>query len=332
MPINGILSTRHRVQSNNLARVRLETMLEVINVSVSSEQSLETLGTKPKFWFKDDKLGQCLCKIVRPNTGEDWSEVLSAGIASAIALPHAEYHLANYDGKRAVVSPSVVQKNDALLLGNELLVRIAETYDVGAARFHQTAHTVNLVFTALESIALLKFPAGWLAPPIIKTPPELFVGYLALDALVGNTDRHHENWGIIATLERPSAVLRLAPTFDHASSLGCHELDARKAERLRSNDKNFSCEAYAARARSCFFRDPADNRPMGPVEAFVEASNRHRTAARHWIERVAAVTDEHIAILLNEVPEDRLSTISREFATRLLQENRRRILGVGQSL
>lgn len=40
-----------------------------------------------------------------------------------------------------------------------------------------------------------------------------------LDALVANLDRHHENWGIVVD---PSGLLptELAPTFDHASSLG----------------------------------------------------------------------------------------------------------------
>jgi hypothetical protein len=33
-----------------------------------------------------------------------------------------------------------------------------------------------------------------------------------------------------------------------------------------------------------------------------------------------------------QVPTDRLSTVSRQFATRLLLENRRRIMAVGESL
>jgi hypothetical protein len=228
-------------------------MFEVINVAGSSQESIETLGTKPKFWFVEPNLGWCLCKIVRPNTGEDWSEVVSAGIASFMNLPHAEYHLANYSGKRAVVSPTLVRETDTLLLGNELLVQIDESYNVGAARFRQTAHTVAFVFSAIELVNQLNLPMNWLAPERVRTPAELFVGYLALDALIGNTDRHHENWGIIGSLEDGNVVLRLAPTFDHASSLGCHELDAQKTRRLDSNDGNFTCAAFASRARSVFF-------------------------------------------------------------------------------
>jgi len=307
-------------------------MFEVINVAVSAEEILEPLGTKPKFWFRDSTLGRSLCKIVRPNTGEDWSEVVAAGIASLMGLPHAEYHLATYAGKRAGVTPSVVRANEGLVLGNELLVSIDTSYDVGAARFRQTAHTVTLVFAAIESLTQLSLPRGWVAPAVASTPAELFVGYLALDALVGNTDRHHENWGIIGSFEDGNVIVRLAPTFDHASSLGCHELDERKAQRLCSKDHQFTCAAFAARARSCFFRNPADKKPMGPLEAFIEAARRHPTAARHWVDQINAITEPEMAILLGEVPLDRLSTVSRQFALELLMANQRRIAAAGATL
>ena len=42
----------------------------------------------------------------------------------------------------------------------------------------------------------------------------------AFDALITCTDRHPKNWGII-TDNRSSNVIRMAPIFDNASSLGC---------------------------------------------------------------------------------------------------------------
>ena len=49
--------------------------------------------------------------------------------------------------------------------------------------------------------------------------------YLLLDAVIGNVDRHHENWGILGKDVDGSVKGRLAPTFDHASSLGRELLD-----------------------------------------------------------------------------------------------------------
>ena len=47
---------------------------------------------------------------------------------------------------------------------------------------------------------------------------------LTFDALIGNTDRHHENWGFLMTRtgNPPEIRLQLAPAFDNGTSLG-HE-------------------------------------------------------------------------------------------------------------
>ncbi|MEG3898961.1 MULTISPECIES: hypothetical protein [unclassified Microcoleus] len=43
-----------------------------------------------------------------------------------------------------------------------------------------------------------------------------------LDAWIGNTDRHHENWGFVEVRasKTPQVIAHLAPTYDYASSLG----------------------------------------------------------------------------------------------------------------
>ena len=73
---------------------------------------------------------------------------------------------------------------------------------------------------------------GWQAEILgtanpIKTPTGssntqkcLFAGYLVLDAVIGNTDRHHENWGLLLRRTETGWKGQVAPSFDHASSLG----------------------------------------------------------------------------------------------------------------
>jgi hypothetical protein len=43
-----------------------------------------------------------------------------------------------------------------------------------------------------------------------------------LDAWIGNGDRHHLNWGLVRNKLTPNIIetIHLAPTYDHASSLG----------------------------------------------------------------------------------------------------------------
>ncbi len=58
--------------------------------------SIEQLGTKEKFWYEGPALGTCLCKIVRPSTGEDWSEKAAAELAGLLGIPHARYEFGEW--------------------------------------------------------------------------------------------------------------------------------------------------------------------------------------------------------------------------------------------
>lgn len=92
-----------------------------------------------------------------------------------------------------------------------------------------------------------------IGPPLNSSPTcanssgyEVFIGYLILDALIGNTDRHHDNWGVLVTSEDGKFRYHLAPTFDHASSLGRELSREASLRRLETADPRGSVEAYAA--------------------------------------------------------------------------------------
>src|SRR5277367_3362970 len=112
-------------------------MFPIIAVPEAGGTSIEQLGTKEKFWYEDPGLGTCLCKVVRPYTGEDWSEKIAAELADFLGLPHASYELAEWMQARCVVSPSFVPRLGALVLGNELLVQIDPNYLRRVTRFKQ---------------------------------------------------------------------------------------------------------------------------------------------------------------------------------------------------
>lgn len=141
------------------------------------------IGNQAESWWYDgprDAEVRGLFKQARQNTGEDWSEKLAAEFAVALGLPAARVELAVHCSRRGITSPSFVPKGGQLSYGNELLGELDPGYPSGG--HDVSAHTVDRVLQALD---------------------------------LGNTDRHHENWGVIQQTER-----ELAPTFDHATSLG----------------------------------------------------------------------------------------------------------------
>ena len=160
----------------------------------------ETLGSKYKFWFEHEELGLCLYKQVRQNLGEDWAERVAAELCELLGLPHALYELAEtWSGHRGVVSRYFLPEGGILVHGNELLTPIVPNYPTFVT-YGASQHTIDLVLRVIDSEPV-NLPIGWTSPSGIQTAVEVFVGYLLLDAWIGNGDRHHENWGAQKILE-----------------------------------------------------------------------------------------------------------------------------------
>lgn len=194
-------------------------MYPIFPVPLDAAEAPEQMGTKRKFWFRDPALGLCLFKLARPGTGEDWSEKVACELAALLGLPHARYEMAEWDGKPGSISISMLTDEETLIHGNELIAQLTNAYPrpEAAPRFRNSGHTLSLVVSTLERSGA-SAPAGIDLPPGVTTAVDVFVGYLLLDALIGNTDRHHENWAVIESYgfeaRELEFFLRLAPTYD----------------------------------------------------------------------------------------------------------------------
>ncbi len=143
-----------------------------------------------------------------------------------------------------------------------------------------------------------------------------------LDVLVANQDRHHENWGAL----RDDNALRLAPTFDHGSSMARNLSDDERQKRLRTHDHNFSIPAFSARARSALYSNVDDPRPLNTMDAFLQFAQIAPTGSKAWISRLHELTRGHIEDVLTELPVERMTPVCRDFTLELLCCNRQRLL------
>jgi hypothetical protein len=190
-----------------------------------------------------------------------------------------------------------------------------------ATGFRAKEHRLSLVF-ALMSRPQLGLPLKYLPPPAISLAAHVFVGYLLLDALVGNTDRHHQNWGLIWV---PNDRITLAPTFDHGSSLGRNEPDASRMRRLTTKDRHGDVAAYCERATSALY-GPAG--VLSTFDAFQEAGRPYPQAAEYWLGRLRDTTNADLRQIVSRVPGALISEPAVEFAVRMLEINRARLLGI----
>jgi hypothetical protein len=299
--------------------------LSVFFVPDDAPASAEAMGTKKKFWFS--RAGEMwLYKATRPGSGEHWAEVLAAAFAELLGLPHADYELAHWRDKSGVenggvVTPRFTPEGFDLVHGNELLAERDPSYPADGHRYIRTQqHTIGAVRNALA--ADVGLPLNWTPPQSIETPGDVFGGYLLLDAWIGNTDRHHENWALVVNLAEGHRYL--APTFDHASSLGAHHEDATRGRRLESKDAAFRVEGYVEKARSALYAQAGEAQPMTPLAAF-RAWCEH-ASCDPWLQRLDAVEDGQVAELIDRVPDSEMSGPARAFAQAILQRNKWRIL------
>lgn len=301
-------------------------MYTIYDLSDSVTERTEALGSKAKIWLtpkSDTGLSATphLFKIGRPGTGENWSEKVACELARLIGLPHAEYHFATLHGDEGVISEQFFPANALFLPANTLLAQIVDEYD-DKKRFKQVKYQLSTALGILRR-TIIQAPIGYSTIYPALSAVDFFVGYLIFDALIGNTDRHHENWGLVVSpAANDQTGIYLAPTFDHASSMGRNEPDEARQRRLLGKDRRDSVEAYADRAHSAFFGQRANRHTLTSRELVLELAQAYPTSAKFWAEKICALTLAERSEIFANIKSAWITTPAAEFAIKMLEHNR----------
>jgi hypothetical protein len=175
-------------------------------------------------------------------------------------------------------------------------------------------HSVENVLVALRNCAP---PEG----SELDTGCAAFASYLLLDAWVANQDRHDQNWAVLRKVTTPEP-LRLAPSYDHASSIGFNLTDAKRRSLLDSS----GVPHFAERGRAHRFEHEPGT-PPSAIESLVGLARRAEALAdggKTVRDRLHAVRPEDLAAIVAGVPG--LSDVTATFILELLEVNRRRLL------
>jgi len=273
------------------------------------------MGSDNNVWLRDPSGETWLFKPnrVRQNgqeQGEDWAEVLAASVARLLGVPAAFAVIVNRGPVRGVLSQNILssRRRDEgwELQAGRVLLDLTDPPGHRPRERHP-GHTVDAVMRALVDVAP---PAG--APGM--TAQQAFAGYLVLDALIANQDRHERNW---AVLVRPSGDLELSPSYDHGAALGSALADDRRERMLREGRVG----AYAERGAG---KQIEDGRTTLLTVALKALRASGGDAAGRWLGRLGEVADADLVAAVAAAP--RMSDPARTFCASLLTENRRRLL------
>ena len=281
---------------------------------------MEQLGTKEKFWFYDTDDVKKLFKIGRPNTGENWSEKVAFELAKLLNIPCAKYEFAKWNDKLGTISTSFT--DGYLIHANELLAYYDERYQKSST-YHATDYILENVLELIEvKLNTLDLPTDNIDSNEIKTPIELFIGYLVFDFWIANLDRHHENWGIILGKN----VFKFAPTYDHAAGLGSKVSKEEAEKRLNSKDKNYRVKKFVTKAKSPFYS--SNGKQLKTIEVIEILAQTNIETTCYWIDKITSLSQEQFKNILDRVPDIFMDEILKSFVLEMLNENKNRLLDI----
>lgn len=217
------ISVSHRTQQSHAQ------IVDIASWKADEESPIFPVGSKPK------RLVRCPNPAPFPflirghrylyKTAQDWrsqqswSEVLAYEISRELKLnvPPAFIAVDSSDGSVGVLIEFFYGYPDdvappQLLHGTDLLQRMrrGRSYDPTIDRPHSIQMNIRVASTVGAPA-----PAEWWAQAV------------AFDALIGNVDRHPQNWGFLVSRIEPEKVeMELTPIFDNGTSLGYERTDA----------------------------------------------------------------------------------------------------------
>ena len=234
-------------------------------------------------------------------------------MARVLRIQHAAVELAEWDGHRGSASKSFVFTGLELVHGNQILQWALAGYDP-TKQFRQVEHTLEGIWQAFDRL--------FKKPEAADSAKDEFTQYLVLDAVIGNTDRHHENWGIVR--ERSGEEWRggLAPSFDHASSLGRELLDSKRILRL----EEATVPAYTEKGRGAIYIPGHRKRGPSPLGLIRSSLSTLRPYLGTALEHLSRLGDSDIREIVDRVPTGWMSAPARAFAMTQISYSRNQLL------
>ena len=283
----------------------------------------ERLGSKEKFWFRDDNGTSWLFKYPRGGSGEHWAEKIAAEVGALIGVRCAEVQLAKYQDDLGVQSRSFAEPGWLKVHGNEIMAEAVGGYDE-SLRFDQRAHNVKSIATAVDRWA----QRNRLDRDAVMSE---LVSYAILDGLIGNTDRHHENW--MFYYDQTQSVFRLAPSYDHGSSLGraLHD-DSPRISRSRRHilDSGRMLDyvqgSTGKRGKGKVYANGGRTLALAPLHLAQLLCRWQPAIARPLLRCVDAVADVACRNAIYRVPAEFMSDTAKEFAYQFVLASRSELL------
>ena len=194
-----------------------------------------------------------------------------------------------------------------MIHGNQILNITLAIDDLREWNFRLTDHTLANIWLALDR--------AFDTPNNSTKAKRQLAEYLLLDAIVGNTDRHSENWGILKGQDRYE---RMAPSYDHGSSLGRELMDDKRASLLSDNRVG----VYMERGRGNIHWHNTARRGPSPLELIRVAAPEYPDLFHPALAKLDNLNESSLRQIVDSIPESWMTPTARAFAFELMKYSR----------
>lgn len=271
-------------------------------------------GTRDKSILKKTKKGKVyyMVKTYGKEVGELRSEVCASHIGQLFSFPVQKSWLCKIPQYKAlglshsigvVIRMDVRRQRDTryqhfredMVHGEAIVTMVKPSFSsLPSLTASRNAYTLEVVMAGLREYVSRN--------PGSEIVWDQFFEMLVFDALIGGTDRHYNNWGILEVADSGEFV-RLAPAFDNGVSLLWHEAHLRKFVREALTGR------FVSKGRS-MFRKAGGGRysfPESIQTLFHRGDMKDDSMPKSILERLDAVPDRRILqVLRNRVPRSKV--------------------------
>lgn len=128
---------------------------------------------------------------------EFWSEIIASQLGEELKIPVLRYDVGIREDKIGCICASMITEGQTLIEGIQCLQAYDSTFDPDQMG-HRKKYTFQFIEKALESSGL-------------SLHMKDIINILIFDAIIGNQDRHQENWGFIVSYKETPSIFTPPP-------------------------------------------------------------------------------------------------------------------------
>ncbi|WP_368222114.1 HipA domain-containing protein [Bacillus velezensis] len=308
-----------------------------VDISSWKYENINVSGSKEKRWYRSIDTNQlALFKLpismtsdssigLGESTGEVWSEKICSEIGNYIGFPThnvdigvlviddeaIEFYGLNGKGVQsgdkvfgALCWSFLNEAKDSLVEGADMIMDFDETYDREILQGKREIYNFDLLYRLFGENNILD---------------HLFQ-MIIFDTLIGNTDRHQDNFGVIRDEE--TGRQKFAPLYDNSSSLG-RELNEERIKLMLRDKKMFDSYIFGNKSSTLIrWEESWTKKKLNIIKFYENVKKAHPQEINKHLSNVETLTDEVIGSIISKVPSIVMSEPKKELVNKILRTRR----------